>query len=102
MLGDTSLLHYAAKLSGSKDHWTINSHFAFEGCTRTSRPRKAPQRSVEELLRHLVADDSLPAGHRPSNQFRRLSSLRRSAPVERIDKEVRVEEKPTVHSSRPG
>ena len=28
-----------AKLSGSKDHWTINSHFPFEGCTRTRAER---------------------------------------------------------------
>src|SRR6266568_2167960 len=47
-----------------------------------------------------VADDSLPAGHRPPNQFRRFSSLRRRALVERIDKDVRVEEEPTVHPRR--
>ena len=63
---------------------------------------KAPKGNVEKLLCHLVADDSLPRGYRPSNQLGRPPSLRWHASVEGVNEDVRVEEEPTVHSSHSG
>lgn len=61
---------------------------------------EAPQSNIKELLEHLIADDSLACGYCPENQLSGYPSLRRSAPVERVDKEVGVEEESTVHSFR--
>src|SRR5437667_5928478 len=81
---------------GVDETWSTNTVLAAHGL------RKAAQRNIEELLHHLIADNSAARVDSPSDQPRRLRCFLWRSRVEGIHKDVCIEKEPTAHSARPG
>ena len=66
------------------------------------RMGESPERDVEEFLYDLIANDALLRGQGLADELRGFPGFHRGALVERVNKDVCVQEESIAHSIHPG
>ena len=84
------------------EQWAENRAQILLSVRRFHRPGEPSQGHIEEFLYDLIANDALLRGQGLADELRGFPGFHRGALVERVNKDVCVQEESIAHSIHPG